>query len=149
MNIIFYSTTDPNKKVTKTLTDETQKTGKLIEGCDISDPEITVGFCPIAFNYAYIPDFGRYYFCEPPENLYNNIWKVKMHVDVLSSFDADIRGSKAVVAKNEHSFNLYINDPEYKCQQNDIIIYRNLSGSFDEHDSCFVLSIYGDKEYVS
>ena len=38
-------------------------------------------------NYAYIADFGRYYFINAITAIRNNIWEIALSVDVLMSFN--------------------------------------------------------------
>lgn len=46
-----------------------------------------------AFNYAYIPQFKRYYFVEDVVSVANKLWRLHLHVDVLMSFESDFVNS--------------------------------------------------------
>ena len=54
---------------------------------DILNPVISLAAAqpPITYNYAYIPDFGRYYVVKNWE-LVNDLWYVYMTCDVLTSW---------------------------------------------------------------
>lgn len=149
MNIKLYKTTDPVNVLTKTLTDETSKTGTLKENCDILSPSILFGFNPIAYNYAYIEDFGRYYFVGKPINEGASLWRVDLTVDPLMSWQAGIKASPCIAAKSSSAYNLYLNDPNYKCYQDDIILMQNFPSGFENLSSRFVLTIFGEKAAVS
>lgn len=59
--------------------------------------ELDVGFVP-AWNYAYIPDFERYYFITGTS--YNRgVWEISLSVDVLASFKTDIGSTSMYVER--------------------------------------------------
>ena len=72
-----------------------------------------------------------------------------MHSDALSSFSTQIRGCQAVIAKNETSFNLYLNDDNYRCYQNPHEIQKVFPSGFDYSNFCYVLALCAGKEAVS
>lgn len=77
---------------------------------DIADTKGT-GAIPL-FNYAYIADFGRYYFIDDV-SWSQGIWSLSMHVDVLGSFKEDIENSRQYVIRSASSSNGYIPDTVY------------------------------------
>lgn len=149
MNIKFYKTKDPLNKIDKTITNELSKTGKLLEDCSIIRPRITVAFNPVAYNYAYIPDFGRYYFISEIINKTNDLWEVSLKVDPLKSFASEIKASPCVVAKSSDRYNLFINDPNYKCEQDNIYLINRFPGGFDLYESMFILTCFCNVDYTS
>ena len=58
---------------------------------DILNPVISLAAAqpPITYNYAYIPDFGRYYFVKSWE-LVNDLWYASFTCDVLASWKTPI-----------------------------------------------------------
>lgn len=145
MNVKFYKTVDQGNVLNKTLTDETTKTGTLKENCDILNPSILFGFNPVEYNYAYIEDFGRYYFVGKPINEGASLWRVDLIVDPLMSWKAGIKKSPCIAAKSSSQYNLYLNDPNYKCYQDDIILMKKFPGGFSSQTPHYVLSIFGDR----
>ena len=145
MNVKFYKTADPVNVMNKTLGDETTKSGTLKENCDVLNPSILFNFNPVNYNYAYIPDFGRYYYVGKPVNEGAALWRVDLSVDVLMSWKAGIKSSPCIAAKSSSAYNLYLNDPNYKCYQNDVILMQNFPTGFDETNSRFVLTVFGEK----
>lgn len=87
---------------------------------DIADTKQT-GAIPL-FNYAYIPDFDRYYFIDDV-SWAQGIWSLSMHVDVLGSFRNDILNSTQYVIRSASRSNPYIPDTAYQT-------YIDASGSF-------------------
>ena len=149
MNVTLYKTTDPVNVLSKTLTDAVTKTGTLKENCDVLSPSILFGFNPIAYNYAYIADFGRYYFVGKPINEGAALWRVDLTVDPLMSWKDGIKASPCIAAKSSSAYNLYLNDPNYKCYQDDIILMQNFPSGFEDLSSRFVLTIFGERVAVS
>ena len=52
-------------------------------------------------NYAYIPEFERYYFVTNIVNVRNNLWEVHFHVDVLQTYWNDYKYSPSVISRSE------------------------------------------------
>lgn len=89
---------------------------------DIADTKGT-GAIPL-FNYAYIADFGRYYFIDDV-SWSQGIWSLSMHVDVLASFKEDIENSRQYVIRSASQSNPYIPDTVYQT-------YIDTTGSYSE-----------------
>lgn len=64
----------------------------------------------LAANYAYIPEFNRYYFINDIISVRKNIWQLVMNVDVLMSYKDHILKLDAFVTRNEFDFNPLIKD---------------------------------------
>lgn len=64
-------------------------------------------------NYAYISDFGRYYFVEAINALRNNIYVLTLRVDVLMSFATEIKGLTGTIDRNEGIADAYLTDAKY------------------------------------
>lgn len=81
-------------------------------------------------NYCYIPAFGRYYYITNIIAVEGNLddgssfpqphqlWELHMHVDVLMSFKEQIKAQEAVVARQENTYNLMLDDGFFMCYQN-------------------------------
>ena len=61
-------------------------------------------------NYAYIPEFERYYFINDIVSVANGLWMISMSCDVLYSFKDEILDLKPFVTRNEYSFDSYVKD---------------------------------------
>ena len=64
----------------------------------------------LAANYAYIPEFNRYYFINDIISVRKNIWQLIMNVDVLMSYKDEILKLDAFVTRNEFDYNKYVKD---------------------------------------
>ena len=56
---------------------------------------------PTGYNYAYIPEFGRYYFIRDMTVVRTGLWRISMQVDVLESFRNYILGSNVILSDSE------------------------------------------------
>lgn len=119
--------------------------GVLREGSSIIDPVINMSNIDNYIgnvNYAFIPNFNRYYFVTNIESVQNNIWKISMHVDVLYTYRHEIENNKAIIERNEIDYDLKLNDGLFKTQQNPRIAQFPFPHGFDTWN--FVLAIAGN-----
>lgn len=69
---------------------------------DIKAPVLDVAFTSTpSYNYAFIPDYSRYYYITNIEWLGGNAWRLFLSVDVLMSFATNIKNTRAVVSRLE------------------------------------------------
>lgn len=101
MNITFMTNISEPRVVQKTVVSIFTITGTLRNDSPISKPSILVEGNNVAttplLNYAYIPDFNRYYYVKEITHQRNNLWIVDMVCDVLMSFSSSIMTSMALV----------------------------------------------------
>ena len=93
-------------------------------------------------NYAYIPEFKRYYFITNIESVRNNVWRVSFHVDVLFTYREQIKRNSAIIERNENQYDLKLNDGLFKTQQNPRIAQIPFPSGFNTWN--FVLAIAGN-----
>ena len=75
MDIKLYYNTSDNKTIRKNLINEFSLTGTLRDSCSLIEPVINIESSNVLrFNYAYIPDFQRYYFVKEIINLRKTLW---------------------------------------------------------------------------
>lgn len=115
MEIILYKTDSRNNVLNKGLTNELKLNGTLRENTVITAPVITVEIAgPFDYNYAYIADFGRYYFISKIEIQRDKLFRLELRVDVLMSNSTSILGSNATILSSQnYSNNSNIIDNEY------------------------------------
>ena len=93
---------EPNV-IDKTLVSVMTLEGTLRNDSPISNPSILVETNGLSVgdlvraNYAYIPEFGRYYYLKEVTHLRNMLWTVDMKCDVLMSFADGIKASTALI----------------------------------------------------
>lgn len=86
--------------------------GSLRNDSPISQPSILVedndDFIT-STNYAYIQEFGRYYYIQEITHVRNKLWIVDMKCDVLMSFSSSIKFSMALIDSTTFEGELGIN----------------------------------------
>jgi len=108
MTIQFYSTSQDDRTVNKTLTAIGDAiTGKLLTAKKVLNPAIAFNKnVPIGANYAYIEEFNRYYFIRDISQDSSGIITVQFYVDVLMSYKDEILNSIGRVTSG-NSYNPY------------------------------------------
>lgn len=69
------------------------------------------------YNYAYIEDFGRYYFITSITAERADLWSFTLRTDVLMTYADDIRALTGTVDRQEHLRNGYLQDAQYQAKQ--------------------------------
>ena len=91
MEIRLYYNTSDNRCIRKNLLNELSLSGTLRDSCNLIEPVINIqNESVIRYNYAYIPDFKRYYFIKKITSLRKGLWTIGFEVDPLMSFKGDI-----------------------------------------------------------
>ena len=90
MNIRFYNFSKKHNSTAQPTGDGTVVACTIKTPSSLQAPVVEVNSATIpAYNYAYIPDLGRYYFVTGIA--YNRgLWEISLRVDVLASFKTDI-----------------------------------------------------------
>lgn len=141
MTINLYTNSSPKKKIGKSLTLVKGMTGQLREECDMINPSVLIeNTGVINANYAYIPEFGRYYFITKITSVRENLWRIDMHVDVRESFADAIKKNRAIVARSEGYYNLYLPDNMMPTTQ-DTFSVTQIIGSADLSEGTVVLAV--------
>lgn len=146
MEIYLYNNASDSRVVDKSITLGTTLSGELKDKCDIENPTILIeGITTVNYNYAYIPEFGRFYFFQsPPTVIANNLVEIKLHVDVLKTYASQIRACKAIIRRQERQFNKYLNDEEYKGYAYEIISAYAFNTPFTKASIPYLTVLGGD-----
>lgn len=95
--------------------------GSLKEDCSILSPTISFrfaqNFAPALYNYAYIKDFGRFYYIEEWTNRLG-IWTATMRRDPLATFRTQIGSSTQYILRCSYESDGNIIDNEYPTTAN-------------------------------
>lgn len=145
MNIVLYTNSSQINAVDKDISELATLTGTLREQSSIIDPIITIADIDSyigSMNYAYIPEFNRYYFIVNIESVRNNLWRVSFHVDVLYTYREAIRANSAIIERNENEYDLKLNDGLFRTQQNPRIEQFPFPSGFNQWN--FVLAVAGN-----
>lgn len=132
MQITLYNNNSERQAIAKSLTNGYPLTGSLRNESSVINPIILVEMSnPSSYNYAYIPDFGRYYFITDMISVRTNLWRISMSVDVLMSFKNQILNLDVIVSDlsiGEESASTYIEGEQWKATvktKTDVINFPN------------------------
>ena len=146
MNIVLMSSNEPKNTINKSPTTVTTLAGSLKDGASVTDPVVLVEMASLpAANYANIPDFGnRFYYIKDIVNVANTLWEIHLHVDVLKTYASAIMNAPCIIAKTaSNDFNLYLPDPNFKCQQDERIGMQNFPSGFDTENAHYYMTFFG------
>ena len=105
----------------------------ILTPADITAPVVEIAASdPTAYNYAYISDFGRYYYITGIESVRTGLVRVYMHVDVLKSFDSAIRANNALIDKQNTAGNVYLNDGTWKHEAREFYTIETFPNGFND-----------------
>lgn len=98
MILLLLKTLDDDNVVGKALTDAHLVNIFLRSDTDIVNPDITLRAIPgvdlFAYNYAQLPELGRYYFIREWEQMNASITKLGLQLDYLQTYQAQIRAAR-------------------------------------------------------
>lgn len=146
--IILQENMSPLNKVTKDITDIATATGTLKEGASILSPVIEVESSLTSdilsrVNYCYIALWHRYYYITDMVLDITGLWLLHMHVDVLMSYNSQIRQQDAIVARQEQHYNMYLDDGWFMAYQNPLIFTPYFSATAPFEDESYIIVISG------
>ena len=103
--ISLFKTVSENNRVVKTLTDEKQLSGELRNQTSVLNPSIRIESADniSTYNYAYIPEFGRYYYITDIVSVRTNCWTVSLRCDVLMSYKDEIQGLNVILNNTQET----------------------------------------------
>lgn len=102
MNIQLCKNTSEKNKINKNITSGITLSGSLRNESNVVNPSIIINIDnPTIYNYAYIPEFNRYYFITNYISLRTGMWQINLKSDVLMSFKDSILSSEVLINKTE------------------------------------------------
>ena len=115
MKILLYKTTNANNDLNKTISDKVELVGALRDSSSIIAPNILIQSKPIGYNYAYIPEFGRYYYIKNITAFRKGAFVVDLKCDVLMSFKEEILNMSGIVSRLTSGDEYANRDIKTKC----------------------------------
>lgn len=104
MDITLCVNNSEKNKIGKSLSNANIFSGFLKDETSVTNPVIIMELeNPTRFNYAYIPEFGRYYFIDDMVSVRTGLWKISMKVDVLESFKVSIFGIPVILSDSTNT----------------------------------------------
>lgn len=145
VSVSLYQNNSENYRLDKSLTARYAESCILKDGCSVENPVLLItNYNNITnCNYLYIDDFARYYFIDNIISVRDGLWELHCHVDVLMTYKNQIRSCSATFKRQEHLFNLYLDDPEFKTYNNADIVTKLFSGSEFNKSMSYILVTAG------
>ena len=147
ISLRLYSNSSANNVIYKRKTQiGSTLTGQLKENVEMSHVVIHIPYIDnyASVNYAYIPEFKRYYYVTV-EVLNGGRLKLTMKSDALSSFWGYYRSSPCIAKRSTSNYNPNIKDDVLAFKPQPVIIRRKTSAKFTPSSSggCYILTIGG------
>lgn len=146
MTVILYTTNSEKNALSKTLGNAKTFTGTLKKETSITSPEIMLESDTnlSGYNYAYISEFGRYYFIRDIRSVRDNLWVVSMRVDVLMSFSTSIKASRGILTDTQSTAkNFYLSDDSWVTMVKDKTDIIAFSSGFLESGEYILITAGG------
>lgn len=142
MIVYLYNTEDDNNVLEKNLTDEKVYNNiRLKTPVDIIRPSLIIESDEfLLYNYAYIPEFKRYYFIENITNQSNKRYLLDLKVDVLMSFKNDILNAKGLILEDKNG-NKFIDRNKETELRKEFYIFE--SDRKIELEDTIILNVFG------
>lgn len=122
----MYDTKSSNNVINKVLENEISFDMKFKDKTDIVNPVVILhSETLILSNYAYIPDFHRYYFVDKIELFPNSIYNITLRCDVLESFKDEILASSGFVNQQTNNVNKYYNSNYQSEVRKEVDLYKS------------------------
>lgn len=137
MNMTLIITNSDRKQLKKSIDKKAEiTTMRIKEPCSVIKPIVQIDKSHVdktwaQINYAYIPDFKRYYFIDNITLLNDGILELELSIDVLMTYAEDLLPLQLeIVRSSSLNSKLYI-DPEMPLQANKLLSYKKI-GLFPE-----------------
>lgn len=141
MKIILYSVTDNDHTIPKHLTNKLEITGTLRSETDLLNPSFMIEMnLTNAYNYAYIPDFGRYYYLSAPVTVRTGLVEYSAKVDVLQSWYTQFVQCPMTAERSFSTYNAYLPDTQRKFEQRTLNQYVHI-GAFEPIYSAIMVTV--------
>ena len=103
--ISLFKTASENNRVVKALTDEKQLSGELRNQTSVLNPTIRIESADniSTYNYAYISEFGRYYYITDIVSVRTNCWVISLRCDVLMSYKDEIQSMNVILNNTQET----------------------------------------------
>ena len=143
VNVKFYITGDNPNNMNKSLSEIASVDCDIKEPVDKVNPEIYVQGNLIGVNYAYIAEYGRYYWVYPTGE-HGIKTRLRLESDPLMSFKAGILASPAVISRNPWHFDMYVPDPKLPIEARSTSSIINFPNNpFNGSDNSYILTTIG------
>ena len=142
--ISLFVCSDDEEVVNKTFTGGGSYMGALREESSVDEPVVLIELpesTAIQVNYAWIQEFGRYYFIRDRKLYRTGLVEFLMESDPLMSFKEDLKKQVVTVDRNEFTNQAYLMDEGYHLLACSNIVTRKFPNPIDQ--DCVIFMTVG------
>lgn len=143
MNVQFYSFSKRRNSTKQPSGSGTIIDCKLKEGTSVKNPKLQISGRTFGYNYAYIPDFGRYYFVNDIISESYDITTYVLEEDSLASNKTAIGSTVARIGYSSTGYNVWIPDTRISVEQDKTVTAVSTPTDFSSV-GCYILSCLSD-----
>lgn len=143
----LYATATPKNYLYKTLgTASSHSCALKSQDCSLMNPVLTLAAdvsSLAGFNYAYIQDYGKYYFiASPPTAVGYNRAEIELEEDVLMTYASQILNLQGIIKRSQSNWDMYLVDEKQKQEAHTGVVLKKWNYTFEPEKST-VLGICG------
>lgn len=143
LTIKLYATATPKNYLYKTLgTPASHSCVLKSQDCSLMNPVITlaVDVSSLAgFNYAYIQDYGKYYFiASPPTAVAYNRAEIELEEDVLMTYASQILNLSGIVKRSQSNWDMYLVDEKQKQEAHTGVVLKKWGYTFQPDKTALI-----------
>lgn len=142
MEIILYKTISSPETVSKTLTDGLTVNGALRNSNNVIQPYVEMTADVTNYNYAYIPQYKRYYFVTGYRVVRTGLFSVSLSVDVLMTYKDAILELQGNRTKGDDS-NPYSSDANYNYEVRKQVKQLKFAYTFERQTEMVLVGLVG------
>ena len=133
MNVKFYNNASDPLVLNKYITNELPLTVQVTDMVDRENPtfKLDLDASKLNKNYAYVTEWGKYYFLEEPQIINGNHVEITGHIDDLMSNKAAILNSQIIADRSASAYENYMEDPLVTDSGRIVTKVRKLRTIFD------------------
>ena len=145
MQISLYSNTLLLNRLDRTFNNPITLTGELRDAMDVINPDIYVEYNAsyLTRNYAYLPDFNRYYYFRQPPSVDGKRMMLHLHADALYNYRDLILKSECIAERSSSNYNPYVDDDAISSESGFEYYSRSLPFEFTPDNGSYVLICAG------
>ena len=151
MNVTFYRFGKRRNSTKQPTGSGTTYACKLKDDCSAYNPILLLNTNTFDYNYAYISDFGKYYYVSDVVSKANALTEYHLTEDVLASYRTAIGNTTAYIAYASSNYNVFIVDPRMQVSTSSSSLIAAPSSSSDteilfNHDF-YLLTVFNNNGY--
>lgn len=150
MNVILYINSSDNRTLNKSISEGVEISDIfLLRPANILTPVFVIDEDSYSNeNYLYCNEFGRYYYISDVVHLTGNRVELHCNVDVLMSYQEEIKELRCVINRASDKYNVLLNDVfKMPLSVSDTVNKKLSSGEFtntlNATSYCILLTVYG------